>query len=85
MTYLGHKPTTIITEGRTPSLFHLFLGKLSKFTNWKKLNASNIVTATDSPPRCKVKNNLANDVQCELKIIIFYTNPALKPSLIKGF
>ena len=53
---------TIITEGRTPSLFHLFIGKLSKFTNWKKLNASNVLTATDSLRRCKYKKNLANNV-----------------------
>jgi len=53
---------TIITEGRTPSLFHLFIGKLSKFTNWKKLNASNVLTVTDSLRRCKYKKNLANDV-----------------------
>ena len=29
---------------------------------WRKLNASYVMSATDSPPRCKDKNNLANNV-----------------------
>ena len=53
-------------KGKNAFLFHLFLGKVSKFTNWKKLNASYVMSATDFPSRGKYKNNLANDVHCEL-------------------
>jgi len=30
------------------------------------------MSATDYPPRCKDKKNLANDVYCEPKILFFY-------------
>ena len=50
------------TKGRTSLPFQSFCGKLSKFTSWKKLNASYVMSATDFPPRCKDKKNLANDV-----------------------
>ena len=52
--------TTIITKGRTLLLFQSFCGKVSKFTSWKKLNASYVMT--DFPPRCKDKHFFSNDV-----------------------
>ena len=40
---------------------------------WRKLNASNAMTATDSPPRCKDKHLFSNDVHCELYFLQKYT------------
>jgi len=43
---------------------------------WKKLNASYVMSATVFPPRCKDKNYLAKNVQCELyffaKVVLFF-------------
>ena len=38
----------------------------------KKLNASYVMSATDSPPQCKDKKKLANDVHCELYFLQKY-------------
>ena len=60
-----HEPLlSILREERL--YFSIFSWELSKFSVWKKLNASYVMSATDSPPRCKDKKNLANDVHCEL-------------------
>ncbi len=70
---IGYNPPTISTEGRTSLPFQLFM-KVSKFSAWKKLNASYGMSATDFPPRCKDKNYLANDVHVSrifAKILLF--------------
>jgi hypothetical protein len=59
-------------QGKHVFLFQSFKGKLSKFTSWKKLNASYVMSATDYPPRCKDKKNLANDIHCELYFLQNY-------------
>ena len=86
MTYLGHKPTTIITMGRTSLLFHFFQMSCRDSSLWKKLNASYVMSATDFPPRCKYKKNLANDVHCELyflqKYTIFFTKSQFIPTFL---
>ena len=73
-------------EGKNVLTFPIFTGKLSKFTSWKKLNASYVMSATDYLPRCKYKKNLANDVHCELYFLQKYgKNPnssTLRPSFL---
>ena len=49
--------------------FSIFSRELSKFSVWKKLTASYVMSATDYPPRCKDKHLFWNDVQCELKFL----------------
>ena len=72
---IGHIVHYYHYNGKNVFTLPIFTGKLSKFTSWKKLNASYVMSATDYPPQCKDKKNLANDVHCELyflqKYVIF--------------
>jgi len=46
-----------------------FLQRVVEVLSLEKLNASYVMSATDFPSLCKDKNNLANNVRCELNFL----------------